>query len=354
MARFLKRLRKKPGLPPGTLYHDKDMESEKSRITLIDYEEGKSNERTVDNIDECFPLTGGSGVRWVNIDGLKDFDTVEKIGRHLGIHPLVLEDIVNVGQRPKLEDYGDYLFIVIKMVSYDQSSSSIDIEQVSLILAKNCVISLQERVGDVFEPVRQRIRNGKGRILGQGADYLGYALLDTIVDNYFLILEKVGDQVEGMDEMIIDDPSPEVLNDIRFMKREMIFLRKSIWPLREVISRLERLESELVSETTGIYFRDVYDHTIQVIDTIEALRDMISGILDIYLTSVSNRMNEVMKVLTIIATIFIPITFIAGVYGMNFEFMPELKYRFAYPAVWGVILIVALVMIFYFRKKRWL
>ncbi len=354
MARLLRRLKKKPGLPPGTLYHDESMETEKSRITIFNYGEVESRELVAGNIKDCFPIMGGPGIKWINIDGLKDFETVEKLGKHLEIHQLVLEDIVNVGQRPKFEDYGDYLFVVLKMVSYDQSSGNIDIEQVSLIIGKSYVVSFQERTGDVFEPVRQRIRNGKGRILGQGADYLAYALLDIIVDNYFLIMEKVGDLIEEMDQVIIEDPSPEVLSKIRSMKREMIFLRKSVWPLREVISGLQRVESDLISEATGIYFRDVYDHTIQVIDTIEALRDMISGILDIYLTSVSNRMNEVMKVLTIIATIFIPITFVAGIYGMNFEFMPELKYKFAYPAVWGVILIMALVMIFYFRKKRWL
>jgi magnesium transporter len=354
MARLLKRLRKKPGLPPGTLYHDKSLKPEKARITMIEYGEEGFQHRTVEGIDDCFPVKNHGGVKWINIDGLKDPGTVEKLGKHLGIHPLVLEDIVNVGQRPKLEDYGDYLFIVTKMVSLDRDGGGMEIEQVSLLLGKGYVISFQERIGDVFEPIRERIASAKGRIVSQGADYLAYALLDIIVDNYFVVLESVGDRVEAMDEEIIDDPSPEKLGVIRGMKRDMILLRKSVWPLREVIGGMERLESELIDDSTNIYLRDVYDHTIQVIDTIEALRDLISGILDIYLTSVSNRMNEVMKVLTIIATIFIPITFIAGIYGMNFEFMPELKYRFAYPAVWGMILIVAVVMLVYFRRKRWI
>lgn len=355
MPKLIPKRLKKSGLPPGTLYHEgTEGKAVKAKISVIEYHEDELVEKAFDSIEECFPIGGGRGVKWINIDGLADIGVIEKIGEHLNIHSLILEDIVSVGQRPKLEDYGDYIYIVMKMVSYVDNSNELSIEQVSLIIGKGYVISFQEREGDVFEPIRNRLRSKKGRIAKEGSDYLAYALLDIIVDNYFPILEKVGDRVEVMDEEVIQDPSPETLLEIRSMKREMIFLRKSIWPLREVVGTLERLESGLFRDSTGIYLRDVYDHTIQVMDTIEALRDMISGILDIYMTSISNKMNEVMKVLTIIATIFIPITFVAGIYGMNFEFMPELKYRFAYPAVWGVIVIVTALMLVYFRRKRWI
>jgi len=294
-------------------------------------------------------------VTWVNIDGLHDIEIMEKIGKHFGLHPLVLEDILNTEQRPKIEDFDDYIFVVLKMLYYDENEGEIRAEQISIILGSNFVLSFQERVGDIFNPLRDRIRNAKGRVRKMGPDYLAYSLLDAIVDNYFVVLEKLGEQIEGMEEELVTNPTPETLQRIHNLKREMIFLRKSVWPLREVVSRLERGESPLIKEATGIYLRDVYDHTIQVIDTIETYRDMLSGMLDIYLSSISNRMNQVMKVLTIIATIFIPLTFVAGIYGMNFEYMPELKWHWFYPkAFWLVMLGVAALMLVYFRRKRWL
>jgi len=279
---------------------------------------------------------------------------IEKIGKHFSIHPLILEDILHTGQRPKMEDFEDYIFLVVKMFYYDEKDDEIKMEQVSLLLGSNFVISFQEREGDIFDPIRERIRNHKGRIRMMKADYLGYALLDTIVDNYFIILEKVGENIENMEEELVTRPTPETLQTIHNLKRELIVLRKSIWPLREVVNSLERGESPLINEATGVYLRDVYDHTIQVIDTIETFRDMVSGMLDIYLSSISNKMNEVMKVLTIIATIFIPLTFVAGIYGMNFEFMPELKWHWGYFAALLVMVAVAVIMVFYFRRKRWL
>ena len=348
-----KRVRK-AGLPPGTLIFDGEQKVEATRITIFDYDETQFQEREVRTVEECFPFKEEPTTTWINIDGVHDVGIVEKIGGHFDVHPLVQEDIVHTGQRPKMEDFDDYLYIVLKMLFYDAEKEEISAEQVSLLVGDRYVISFQEREGDVFEPVRERLRGRKGRIIKQGADYLAYALLDTIVDNYFSILEKTGDRIESLEEELITDPSPETLGIIQRMKREMIFLRKSIWPLREVISSLERDESPVIKESTHVFLRDVYDHTIQVIDTVEALRDMIGGMLDIYLSSVSNRMNEVMKVLTIIATIFIPLTFIAGIYGMNFEKMPELKITWAYPVVWGVMGVVGLLMVFYFRRKRWL
>ncbi len=227
-------------------------------------------------------------------------------------------------------------------------------EQVSLILGPNFVLSFQENVGDVFDQIRERIRSGKGKIRKMGADYLVYTLLDAIVDNYFIILEKIGEQIEFIEERLIINPASDTLNTIHKLKREMLFLRKSVWPLREVISGMERGESSLIKGTTKIYLRDVYDHNIQIIDTIETLRDMLSGMLDIYLTSISNRLNAVMKVLTIIATIFMPLTFLAGIYGMNFKYMPELEWKWGYPLILLIMSTIGISMLFYFKRKKWL
>ena len=353
MPKIIKRSNK-VGLPPGTLVHVGEKRTEKVRITIIDYDEKEFQEKEAEAVEECFPFKDEPTVTWINIDGIHDIETIEKIGKHFDIHPLILEDILNTAQRPKMEDFGDYIFIVFKMLYFDEHEKEIKTEQVSLVLGKNFVISFQEREGDVFNPVRERIRNSKGRIRKMGSDYLAYALVDAIVDNYFIILDKIGEEVESLEEELVGDPGPETLHVIHGLKREMIFLRKSVWPLREVINALERGESPLINESTEIYLKDVYDHTIQVIDTIETFRDVISGMLDTYLSVVSNKMNEVMKVLTIIATIFIPLTFIAGIYGMNFEYMPELGWHLGYFTVWFVMAIVAALMVFYFRRKGWL
>jgi magnesium transporter len=344
----------KRGLPPGTLVHVGEKKIEEARIKIIDYDEAQLEEKEAKTVEECFPFKDKPTVTWINIDGLHDVGIIEKLGEYFGLHPLLQEDILNTDQRPKMEDSEDYLFIVLKMLYHDEAADEITAEQVSLILGSNFVISFQEREGDVFNFVRERIRTKKGRIRKEGADYLAYALIDAIVDNYFIILEKIGEKIEEIEEELVTNPMPETLQTIHSLKRGMIFLRKSVWPLREVISTLERAESPLIQEATGIYLRDVYDHTIQVIDTIETFRDMISGMLDIYLSSISNKMNEVMKVLTIIATIFIPLTFIAGIYGMNFQYMPELGWRWGYPAVWFVMGSILVTMVVYFKRKRWM
>jgi len=352
--RTTKKRSSKAGLPPGTLVHVGEKKVESVRVTFIDYDEQSFQEKQVPGIEECLKLKDTPTVTWINIDGIHDVEIIEKLGRGFELHPLILEDILSTGQRPKLEDYEKYIFIVLKMLSYSEESQSVEIEQVSLVLGPNFVISFQERVGDVFEQVRDRIRNAKGRVRKMGADYLAYTLIDAIVDNYFIILERLGERIESMEEEVVGDPTEKTVQQIHSLKREMISLRKSIWPLRELIAGLEKSESSLIKDTTDIYLRDVYDHTIQIIDTVESFRDMISGMLDIYLSSISNRMNAIMKVLTIIATIFIPLTFVAGIYGMNFENMPELKWRWAYGAVWLVMIAVAGVMLIYFRKKKWL
>lgn len=353
MSRLIKKRLRKAGLPPGTLVHIGKKKTDKVRITIIDYDGEKFQEKEAKRIKECFPFKDKPTVTWINLYGIHQLEIIEKLGEHFKFHPLLLEDIVNAEQRPKMEDFEDYIFVVLKMLHYDKKNE-IMAEQISLILGFNFVISFQEIEGDVFDPIRERIRNGKGRIRRMGADYLAYALVDAIVDNYFIILEKLGEKIELLEEGLVTNPTPETLHAIHNLKREMIFMRKSIWPLREVVSGLERGESALIRESTRVYLRDVYDHTIHVIDTIEGFRDMLSGMLDIYLSSISNKMNEVMKVLTIIATIFIPLTFIAGIYGMNFQYMPELEWRWSYFAVWIVMLTIGISMVFYFRKKRWL
>lgn len=354
MMRPLERSSRKAGLPPGTLVHVGERRAEKTRIDLIDYDVDHFEEKTDVDLDACLPFKDLPTITWVNVTGIHDVDVVKRLEGSFGIHPLVLEDIVHTGQRPKLEDHGGYLYIVLKMLLSAQRDNGLDAEQVSLILGANFVLSFQEREGDVFDSIRERIKKGKGRLRKAGSDYLAYALIDAIVDNYFVVLETVGEQIEGIQEDVLTDPDPSTLKEIQDMKREMIMLRKFVWPLREAISSMERTESSLIGDGVRPYLRDVYDHTIQVIETVETFRDMISGTLDIYLSSVSNRMNEVMKVLTIIATIFIPLTFIAGVYGMNFKYMPELEWEWGYLAIWIVFVVLGCLMLWGFRRKKWL
>jgi len=350
----LLRRSKKAGLPPGALVHFGEKRVEPVRITCIDYDEQGCREKQVTSVDECLPLRDSATTTWINIDGSDDIPTIEKLGKTFDLHPLILEDIVTAGQRPKFEAYEQHGFVVLKMLSYNGSAQAVEVEQVSMVFGKGFVLSFQEKVGDVFDSVRDRIRNGKGRIRKMGADYLAYSLIDAIVDSYFGILEKVGEKIELLEDELVAQPTESTMHQIHAFKREMIVLRRSVWPLREFVSAMQREDSGLISEQTHVYLRDVYDHTIQVIDTIESFRDIVSGMLDIYLSSISNRMNAIMKVLTIIATIFIPLTFVVGVYGMNFEYMPELKWRWGYPAVLLLMLVIAGIMVMYFRKKKWL
>jgi len=344
----------KAGLPPGTLVHVGEKRRERVKLSVITYSGSSFREAKVANIKEAVSLRDKSLVTWLNIDGVHQPEIIEQVGKQFGIHPLVLEDIVYTEQRPKIDDLDYYIFVVLRMLRFDEKESETKSEQVSIVLGRDFVISFQEKQGDVFEVIRERIRNNKGRIRKMGADYLAYALIDAIVDNYFLILEKLGETIGDIEDKLVTNPSTETLRAIHDLKREMIFLRKSVWPLREVIRRVETSESPLINKSTSIYLRDVYDHTIQVIDSVETFRDMLSGMLDIYLSSVSNRMNEVMKVLTIIATIFIPLTFVAGIYGMNFRYMPELEWSWGYPFVLLLMLAVGIAMLLYFRRRKWL
>jgi magnesium transporter len=350
-----KRTHKKAGAAPGTLVYIGEERDQKVKIKLLAYDQNEIEEKAMENIEECFPYKDKPLTTWINIDGLNDISLIEKIGSNFNIHPLVQEDILNTHQRPKLDDYDNYVYFVFRMVSCGKNQTEIDSEQVSVILGKNYVISFQEKESDIFDPLRERIRTGKGRIRKGGTDYLVYALMDSIVDSFFATLETLGETIEDLEDKLISDPRSENLQQIHELRRVMITLRKSIWPLREVINNMLRGDVDLIQQETGIFLRDVYDHTIQIIETIESYRDIISGMLDTYLSSVSNRMNEVMKVLTIIATIFIPLTFLAGVYGMNFHHMPELDWAWIYPyGFWILMAIVAGIMLFYFRRKKWI
>jgi magnesium transporter len=354
LTRGFRRARETAGLPPGTLVFTGEQRLENVTIQVIDYDEEKFQIIDAKTVDECLPFKDTPTVTWMNIAGLHDVAIMEKLGEHFGFHSLLLEDILNTSQRPKYEDFEEYAFLVIKLPHHDVETDEVRMEQISIVLAANFVVSFQEVPADPFEKIRERIRTAKGRIRKAGSDYLAYALLDAVVDHYFVILESLGDRVEVLGEETVSDPTPRTLHTIQTLKRELANLRRSIWPLREVVGSLARGESPLVKKSTEIYLRDVYDHTIQVVETIETFRDMVSGMFDTYLSSVSNRMNEIMKVLTIIATIFIPITFVAGVYGMNFQHMPELSRPWGYPAALGVMLAVCIAMLAYFRRKRWL
>lgn len=331
---------------------------EHTSISVIDYDVGQFHEFVTASADECVKyMEKKKTVTWINVSSLADKSVLEKLCQHFDLHPLVIEDILQTSQRPKVEDYDDYLYIVARMLHLDGARHGIRSEQISVVLGKSFVISFQEREGDIFNPIRERIRKGKGRIRRSGPDFLAYSLIDMIVDNYFIILEGIGEKIEGMEEELVRSASPKTLQKIHKLKREMVTLRKSVWPLREVVNALERevrSKTPLIKKDTGVYLRDLYDHTIQVIDTVETYRDMSSGMLDIYLSSVSNRLNEVMKVLTIIGTIFIPLTFVTGLYGMNFKFMPELSHPLGYPAVLLIMLIMSVAMLFYFRGKKWI
>ncbi len=355
MATPRKKRSRKAGMPPGSLVHIGERKQERARITLVDYDQGQVHEREVQDIAECFPFKDSPTVTWINVDGLHDVEVIERLGGRFNLHPLILEDILNTAERPKIEDYGDYLFAVLKVFLGNPSGGREERTiQVSIVIGPNFVLSFQEKTNPIFDAVKDRIRRGKGRLRRSGADYLAYALVDSIVDSYFAVLERFGDEIEELEEALVADPKREILRRIHALKSEMVFLRRSIWPLREVVNTMERLETPLITAATDIFLRDVYDHTIQVIDNLETYRDVLSGMVETYLSSVSNRMNEVMKVLTIIATIFIPITFLAGVYGMNFRFMPELEWKYGYFVVWGIMIAAVALMVVYFKRKKWL
>lgn len=353
MTRIFRHKAQKAGMAPGTLLYLGERKAERVRIHLIRYSPDSLEEREDADLAELLAERDVEGVNWINVVGLHEVPVVERLGRHFGLHHLVQEDILNVQQRPKLEDYEDYIFVVLRMLSWDEARGLIDEEQLGLVLGRGWVLSLQEREGDVLDPLRARIRAGKGRLRQWAADYLAYAIIDSVVDSYFVVLERLGERMDALEGELVTAPTQSTVRQIYRLKRELLYLRKAVWPLREVLHVLLRDDVKLVSAETEVYLRDVYDHTIHVIDTVETYRDIAGGMMDTYLTAVNNRMSEVMKVLTVIATIFIPLTFLAGVYGMNFEHMPELEWPWAYPAILAVMAGAALGMLYAFRRRGW-
>jgi len=347
-------LRDKAGMAPGTPVFVGEQKLENVSIDVIEYGPEHFSESYDASFEDCERATASAHVKWINVNGIHDIGLIEKISTLFNLHTLTLEDIVNTTQRPKTEEFPAYVFIVLKMITCDDVDHGIQVEQLSLILGENFVLSFQESKGDIFNPLRDRVRNAMGRIRKLKSDYLAYAIMDSVVDNYFLALENIGERIEFMDDEIVLSPSPEHMRDIHQLKRIVLTLRKAVWPLREEIGSLERLESKLVNKSTKLFLRDLYDHTVQVIDMVETYRGTISGMHETFLTSASNRMNDIMKLLTIISTIFIPLTFIAGVYGMNFNNMPELGWKWGYFGVLGVMLVIGVFMVVFFRRKKWL
>lgn len=344
---------KKPGAMPGTLFYEGEVKQEKIRIRSIFYNEQELLEKEYSTIEDCLADKSSKGIRWINIDGLHDTALIAKLGKAYDVHALTLEDIVHTKQRSKIENFDHYDYVVMKMVYLTENAKSVLVEQMSFLLFKDCVISFQERVGDVFEPLRNRIRNSKGVIRKVGSDYLLYALIDSIVDHYFVVLENIEERIEMIDDALLQGADQQVLREIHDLRREVVQFKKTTWPLRELTNALLRDESKLIKKSTKVFIRDVYDHTVQILDTLESQRDTVTGLLEMYQSSVGNKMNEVMKVLTIIATLFIPPTFVAGIYGMNFDNMPELHTQTGYFVALSVMGVSILGMLSYFKKKDW-
>lgn len=340
------------GAPPGTLFYNGEARTEQVKITLIEYNENEFFESEYFEISKCLSDVRPNMVKWINVDGIHKTEIVEQLGKAYDIHPLTLEDIVHVDQRPKFEDYDHYVVAMMKMIQY---TTEVESEQLAIILLENTVISFQEpQSGDAFDIIRNRLRQNKGRVRRLDADYLAYALMDAVVDLYFTTIERIGDKIEDIEEAIISDSNGKSLKELYHLKREMIYLRKQVWPMRDMINNMVRSETNLINPTSDIYLRDLSDHVTRIIDTVETYRDLLSGIMDIYLSTNANKMNEVMKVLTIMSSIFIPVTFIAGVYGMNFDNMPELKTQNGYFITCGVMLAMIVGLLIYFRRKKWM
>ncbi len=344
----------KPASAPGTVSYIGKEREVPVKLHVIDYNETEFTEKELKTLTDGLVYKDRPSITWFNFTGVHDEKIIHEIGDKFNIHPLVLEDIANTTHRPKVEEYDNYIFVIFKMVCFNEKTHEIFLDQVSLLIGKDYVISFQENNTDVLEGLRERIRNGKGKIRRFGSDYLMYCIMDSIIDHYFSVLESIGEEIELLEKELMLNAGQELLVKIYGLKKELVFLRKSIWPMREVVSTLERTEHELINEGTAVFMRDVYDHTIQIVETVETFRDMTLGMLDLYLSTVSNKMNEIMKVITVFAAIFIPLTFMAGVYGMNFEFMPELKWRFSYPIWWAFSILLSFVMLIIFKKKKWI
>lgn len=344
---------KKPGSAPGTVLFTGEQKMEDIELNLVDFDSEQLGEYRLEQISDSKKYLDSPTKTWINVFGLHELEKLKEIWGYFNLHPLVQEDIVNTSQRPKIEEYPDHTFFVLRMINYLEETGDLNVEQVSVVLGKNYVLSFQEDDFPIFDPVMHRLRNGAPRLRSHGPDYLAYALIDTIVDHYFRVLEALGEEIELLEDRILEDFDDEIPGQIHALRRKVVFFRKAIWPMRDGLNNLLRDESPFIREEHKIYYRDVYDHLVQIIDGLENYRDTIIGMLDMYMSQVSNKMNEVMKVLTIIATIFIPLTFIAGIYGMNFQYMPELQWKWSYPLVWALMILVTGGMVVYFRKKDW-
>jgi magnesium transporter len=351
---LFKGMAQKAGLPPGTMVTVSDEPVQPTRISIIDYDQDHFEQ--MESVDESLVIQEKASPRvtWFKVEGLGQLEAISRLGEIFHLHPLVLEDIVNTTQRPKVEEYDDYIFMVLQAARFDRGSARLETQQVSLVLSDQWLLSFEEGGRDLFGGVLERIQRGRGRIRKLGVDYLAYVLMDAVVDHYFVALESIGEEVELLEEELLQNPGKRTMHRLHQLKHQNLAFRKAVWPLREVVAWLTREEMSLVHTDIHPYLRDLYDHTIQAIDQVETLRDLLSGLLDIYLTAVSNRMNEVMKVLTIIATIFIPLTFLTGLYGMNFKNMPELDWKWGYPLVLLVMVLSVVGMLIYFRRKKWL
>ena len=339
---------------PGTVAYVGRKDSAQIKLEVIDYNKVNYERFIFDNVEPTFNFEKEENITWINVDGLSNTAEIEKLGKYYDLHPLIIEDIVNTNQRPKIDEYQDYLYVVAKML-YHKENGVLEHEHISIVIGKNYLITFQEANGDVFDAIRERLTNPKGRLRNNGPDYLMFALLDAIIDNYFVVIEEISDKIETLEEQLfVAQPSDDITFEIQELKRTVLRIRRAVFPLREVISRLEKIDNSLIHEKTINYIRDLYDHIVQVSENIEIYREMTWGLMDMYMTTISNKMNEVMKVLTIMASIFIPLTFMAGIYGMNFEYMPELKWKYSYFVLWGLMIMVFLGMILYFKRKKWL
>lgn len=355
MSLSINTISEKTGLPPGSLVHVGNVLESVTRITLIDYSKENIEEKDIHSIDEIQAYKDSKTVTWVSIEGLTDLSIIERIGSIFNVHQLVLEDILNTHQRPKFEEYGHYLYIVLKSLMTENNGFSVNYEQVSILVFENFVIVFKEKKDDLFRPIIQRLLTSKGRFRNLGSDYLAYAILDTIVDQNFNLIDSLDDTIAVLEDTLLSSvPTHDMLHTIQHLKREIIIIRKHVSPVRELLSEMLHSESTIINEKTHIYLRDVSDHALRVTESIESYREILTGLLDIYISSLSNKMNEVMKVLTVFASIFIPLTFIAGIYGMNFEYMPELKLKWAYPALWFAFISIPAVLLIYFKRKKWL
>jgi magnesium transporter len=343
----------KKGMPPGNLDYHGEVYSDNKEIELVNYSKNSIEVIKTDNSETLFKSINNSNENWINLTGLHNVEHIKSIGNHYNIHHLVLEDILNTDHRPKTELHNGYMFFIAKMFSSADDQQNYQFEQVSFILGKDFLLSFQEKEGDVFDVIRQRLNDPESKLRNSNVDYLFYRLVDTIVDGYYYTLEHLGDEIEQLEDELQDNPQKQHYKKIQELKRDLIFLRKSVNPLREAIVKITRENNGLVEQDNITYFNDVYDHCIHVIDSIETYRDLTTSLMDLYMNSMSNKMNEVMKVLTVISTIFIPITFIAGVYGMNFQYMPELTHKWGYPVALIFMALLVIIMLSYFKAKKW-